>query len=190
MSLSDSSRKRLPKSKIEARVAEMLRWCKLEAFAKRKPHQFSGGQRQRVALARSLAKWPKRPSAGRAARRARQEAAGRDPVRADGTAGAARPHLHHRHARPGGGDDDGRPHRRDGSGQADSGRHSDGNLRAPRTRWVAEFIGEVNLFEGRVADQGARRGRDTATGRVWGSRRCQTATRSGSRCGRRKCDRG
>jgi putrescine transport system ATP-binding protein len=32
---------------------------KLEAFAKRKPHQLSGGQRQRVALARSIAKRPK-----------------------------------------------------------------------------------------------------------------------------------
>ncbi|MCK7610589.1 ABC transporter ATP-binding protein [Roseibium sediminicola] len=44
---------------IEARVAEMLRLTKLEQFAKRKPHQLSGGQRQRVALARSLAKQPK-----------------------------------------------------------------------------------------------------------------------------------
>ena len=44
---------------IEARVAEMLRLTKLEQFAKRKPHQLSGGQRQRVALARSLAKRPK-----------------------------------------------------------------------------------------------------------------------------------
>ena len=48
-----------PKSEIEARVAEMLRLTKLEPFAKRKPHQLSGGQRQRVALARSLAKRPK-----------------------------------------------------------------------------------------------------------------------------------
>ncbi len=49
----------LPKSEIDDRVAEMLRLVKLEAFAKRKPHQLSGGQRQRVALARSLAKSPK-----------------------------------------------------------------------------------------------------------------------------------
>ncbi len=49
----------LPKDEIEARVAEMLRLTKLEPFAKRKPHQLSGGQRQRVALARSLAKRPK-----------------------------------------------------------------------------------------------------------------------------------
>ncbi|WP_321342709.1 ABC transporter ATP-binding protein [Breoghania sp.] len=49
----------VPKSEISERVAEMLRLVKLEAFGKRKPHQLSGGQRQRVALARSLAKRPK-----------------------------------------------------------------------------------------------------------------------------------
>ena len=49
----------MPKSDIAERVAEMLSLVKLEAFAKRKPHQLSGGQRQRVALARSLAKKPK-----------------------------------------------------------------------------------------------------------------------------------
>jgi putrescine transport system ATP-binding protein len=49
----------MPKAEIEARVKEMLRLVKLEQFAKRKPHQLSGGQRQRVALARSVAKRPK-----------------------------------------------------------------------------------------------------------------------------------
>ncbi|WP_127107583.1 ABC transporter ATP-binding protein [Pararhodobacter zhoushanensis] len=49
------------KSKAEAyaRVAEMLKLVKLEAFGRRKPHQLSGGQRQRVALARALIKQPK-----------------------------------------------------------------------------------------------------------------------------------
>ncbi|MBU2959617.1 ABC transporter ATP-binding protein [Citreicella sp. C3M06] len=47
------------KAFIDARVDEMLRLTRLERFAKRKPHQISGGQRQRVALARSLAKAPK-----------------------------------------------------------------------------------------------------------------------------------
>ena len=50
---------KLPAAEVEARVAEMLRLTKLEQFAQRKPHQLSGGQRQRVALARSLAKRPK-----------------------------------------------------------------------------------------------------------------------------------
>jgi putrescine transport system ATP-binding protein len=49
----------MPKPDIEARVKEMLKLVRLEQFAKRKPHQLSGGQRQRVALARSVAKRPK-----------------------------------------------------------------------------------------------------------------------------------
>ena len=49
----------MAKADIAARVAEMLKLVRLEQFAKRKPHQLSGGQRQRVALARSVAKRPK-----------------------------------------------------------------------------------------------------------------------------------
>jgi putrescine transport system ATP-binding protein len=49
----------MPKAEIDDRVGQMLKLVKLEQFAKRKPHQLSGGQRQRVALARSLAKRPK-----------------------------------------------------------------------------------------------------------------------------------
>ena len=47
------------KDEIRERVQEMLALVQLEQFAHRKPHQLSGGQRQRVALARSLAKSPK-----------------------------------------------------------------------------------------------------------------------------------
>ena len=49
----------LPKAEIATRVAEMLALVKLEGFEQRKPHQLSGGQRQRVALARALAKRPR-----------------------------------------------------------------------------------------------------------------------------------
>src|SRR2546430_6248822 len=49
---------RLPKDEIAARVEEMLALVQLTGFAARKPDQLSGGQRQRVALARSLAKRP------------------------------------------------------------------------------------------------------------------------------------
>ncbi|WP_269933366.1 ABC transporter ATP-binding protein [Aminobacter sp. HY435] len=49
----------MAKADIEKRVAEMLKLVKLSQFAKRKPHQLSGGQRQRVALARAVAKRPK-----------------------------------------------------------------------------------------------------------------------------------
>ncbi len=50
---------RLPKNIIQERVAEMLALVRLEPWAKRKPNQLSGGQRQRAALARSLVKRPK-----------------------------------------------------------------------------------------------------------------------------------
>jgi putrescine transport system ATP-binding protein len=49
----------LPKDEIVARVDDMLALVQMTAFARRKPDQLSGGQRQRVALARSLAKRPK-----------------------------------------------------------------------------------------------------------------------------------
>ena len=47
------------KDEIQARVNEMLGLVQMGKLAKRKPHQLSGGQQQRVALARSLAKSPK-----------------------------------------------------------------------------------------------------------------------------------
>jgi putrescine transport system ATP-binding protein len=47
------------KHEIRRRVDDMLSIVKLGDFAKRKPHQLSGGQRQRVALARALVKKPK-----------------------------------------------------------------------------------------------------------------------------------
>ena len=50
---------KMPRGEITERVAEMLSLVHMQEFAKRKPHQLSGGQRQRVALARSLAKRPK-----------------------------------------------------------------------------------------------------------------------------------
>ena len=52
-------RDRLPKDDIAARVEAMLEMVQLKPYAKRKPHQLSGGQQQRVALARSLVKRPK-----------------------------------------------------------------------------------------------------------------------------------
>ena len=51
-------REGLPKEQIAQRVADMLQLVQLQAYAKRKPQQLSGGQQQRVALARSLAKKP------------------------------------------------------------------------------------------------------------------------------------
>ena len=46
------------KAEIALRVEDMLQLVQLQKFAKRSPHQLSGGQQQRVALARSLVKRP------------------------------------------------------------------------------------------------------------------------------------
>jgi putrescine transport system ATP-binding protein len=50
---------RLPGAEIDKRVAEMLQLVQMESFAQRRPSQLSGGHRQRVANARTLAKRPK-----------------------------------------------------------------------------------------------------------------------------------
>ena len=52
-------RARLPQSEIDMRVTEMLALTQLEGLERRRPDQLSGGQRQRVALARSLARRPR-----------------------------------------------------------------------------------------------------------------------------------
>ena len=49
----------LQKESIEEKVQKMLALVKLEGYENRKPNQLSGGQSQRVALARSLVKEPK-----------------------------------------------------------------------------------------------------------------------------------
>jgi spermidine/putrescine ABC transporter ATP-binding subunit len=49
----------VPSDEIRRRVGEALEMVKLTALANRKPDQMSGGQRQRVALARALVKRPK-----------------------------------------------------------------------------------------------------------------------------------
>jgi putrescine transport system ATP-binding protein len=52
-------KERVPAAQIRERVREMLALVKLEALAGRKPEKLSGGEKQRVALARSLVKRPK-----------------------------------------------------------------------------------------------------------------------------------
>jgi putrescine transport system ATP-binding protein len=47
-----------PRDQVAQRVEAMLKLVQLAPLAKRLPHQLSGGQQQRVALARSLAKQP------------------------------------------------------------------------------------------------------------------------------------
>jgi putrescine transport system ATP-binding protein len=50
---------RMDRRRITARVGEMLALIQMSDFGGRRPHELSGGQRQRVALARALAKMPK-----------------------------------------------------------------------------------------------------------------------------------
>ncbi|WDR01516.1 polyamine ABC transporter ATP-binding protein [Devosia algicola] len=52
-------RENIAATEVGQRVNELLALVKLAEYGKRKPHQLSGGQRQRVALARALAKRPK-----------------------------------------------------------------------------------------------------------------------------------
>jgi putrescine transport system ATP-binding protein len=52
-------REGMQKEELAQRVEAMLKLVQLQTYGKRKPHQLSGGQQQRVALARSLAKRPK-----------------------------------------------------------------------------------------------------------------------------------
>ncbi len=48
----------LPKSEIDAKVAEAARVLKLDAYMDRRPKDLSGGQRQRVAIGRSIVRDP------------------------------------------------------------------------------------------------------------------------------------
>ncbi|MDO3408205.1 ABC transporter ATP-binding protein [Saccharibacillus sp. CPCC 101409] len=47
--------RKVPRKEVQERVRESLALVQLEAYASRMPHQLSGGQRQRVAIARALA---------------------------------------------------------------------------------------------------------------------------------------
>jgi putrescine transport system ATP-binding protein len=49
----------LPKAQVRSRVSDMLDLVRLGDLGRRRPHQLSGGQQQRVALARALVKQPK-----------------------------------------------------------------------------------------------------------------------------------
>jgi putrescine transport system ATP-binding protein len=50
---------KLSRAEVAKRVSQILEIVKMTAFVARKPHQLSGGQKQRVALARALVKRPK-----------------------------------------------------------------------------------------------------------------------------------
>ena len=51
--------KKVPKQEIKQRVTEMMELVQLEGFERRYPSQLSGGQKQRVAIARALSNRPR-----------------------------------------------------------------------------------------------------------------------------------
>ena len=51
--------KKVPKDEIKKRVTEMIGMVQLQGYEKRKPDELSGGQKQRVAIARALVNNPK-----------------------------------------------------------------------------------------------------------------------------------
>lgn len=144
---------RLPAAKIRERVAEMLELVRMPDLGKRKPDQLSGGQRQRVALARSLAKQPKLllldEPLGALDRRLRehtqfelvniQERVGTTFVlvthdQEEAMTMSSRLAVMN-------------------AGMIEQVSTPAGLYEYPATRFVAEFIGATNLFEGRIASQ-------------------------------------
>ena len=142
---------RLPKAEIAARVDEMLRLVQLETLGHRYPEQLSGGQRQRVALARALAKRPRvllldEPLAA-LDKKLREETQFElmDLQVRLGTTFVVVTH-----------DQEEAMTMADRIGVMDGGRLVQVATPAeiyeqPRTRFIAEFVGDVNVIEGRVA---------------------------------------
>ncbi len=152
-------RARMARADIDARVAEMVALVKLgrPGEAQARPAL------RRPAAARGAGALAGAAAAGLAARRAlggaRQEAAREHAARIDGAAAPARHDLHHRHPRPGGGDDGGKPHRRDGRRPARPGREP---ARALRGAGLALDRG-VHRRHQRVRGRGGERTRTTAS---------------------------
>jgi putrescine transport system ATP-binding protein len=140
----------LPRPEISARVDEMLALVKLDGFQRRKPHQLSGGERQRVALARALVKRPRLLLLD-------------EPLAAldKKLRGETQFELMHLKDRLGltfmivTHDQEEAMTVADRIGVMDRGRliqvaPPSEIYEQPNSRWVADFIGDVNLIEGRV----------------------------------------
>ena len=145
----------VPKAEIGPRVEEALAMAQLGALAQRKPDQLSGGQRQRVALARALIKRPKvllldEPLSA-------LDAKLRDQMRLELTrlqhsVGITFIIVTH--------DQDEALSMANRIAVMEAGKVAQVATPAelyenPASRFVADFIGQVNLFEGKVAAQDA-----------------------------------
>ncbi|MGY1457532.1 ABC transporter ATP-binding protein [Luteimonas sp. A534] len=151
---------RLPAGEIRDRVQAMLELVRMPQLGKRKPHQLSGGQRQRVALARALAKQPKLllldEPLGALDRRLREHTQF-ELVNIQERVGTTFIMVTH--------DQEEAMTMSSRIAVMDTGRIVQVSTPAvlyeyPATRFVAEFIGGINIFEGRVL------GTDEASGQA------------------------
>ena len=143
-------RARMAQPEIDTRVAELVALVKLEGMEQRKPDQLSGGQKQRVALARSLARRPQvllldEPLA--ALDKKLRESTQAELMELQRRLGTTFVIVTH--------DQEEAMAMADRIGVMDSGRLEQvatprALYEAPASRWIAEFVGDVNLFEGEV----------------------------------------
>lgn len=146
---------RIAAREIKRRVRDMLDLVRLLPFARRRPHQLSGGQRQRVALARALVKQPKlllldEPLA--ALDKKLREEMQFELITIQKEVGVTFVVVTH--------DQEEAMTLSDRIGVMDAGRIVQTGTptaiyESPGTRFVAGFIGSVNLFEGRVVAEDA-----------------------------------
>jgi putrescine transport system ATP-binding protein len=143
-------RANMPRPEIAGRVAEMVALVKLEGLETRKPDQLSGGQKQRVALARSLARRPKvllldEPLA--ALDKKLRESTQAELMALQRRLGMTFIIVTH--------DQEEAMTVADRIGVMDSGRLEQVATprqlyEAPRSRWIAEFVGDINMLEGHI----------------------------------------
>jgi len=148
---------KLSRQQIRARVGEILEIVKMGSFLGRKPHQLSGGQRQRVALARALVKRPKlllldEPLA--ALDRKLREHTQFELINIQKRLGVTFIVVTH--------DQEEAMTLSSRMGVMNHGKIAQVGTPAaiyesPATKFVADFIGSVNMFEGRVLEEGAGR---------------------------------